>query len=422
MKEPWTRQKNLSQETMNSIAELTDFFEKRSLSTYSRENYDRYLKKEGFTFNIPSIHITGTNGKGSTAKYLYEIYKAQGYKVGLFSSPSTTTLFEMIQVNGKEISEDVYLSLFNKLESGFEKYELSTFEMQTILALTYFKEQNLDIAIIEVGMGGYIDATNIFIPYLSIITSVSLEHTAYLGKSVSEIADNKAGIIKQDVPVLLGKLDETAMFAIRQRAKEMESTITIVDDYHNEVVGPYGMIFDYRPYKGLELSTKATYQLKNASIAIEAIKMLENKFHVDEQSVRAGLKTKLLPCRFEYITKNVMIDGAHNPEAMKSLVETLSKVESRKIHVIFAAFRDKNIDQMLILLGSISNDVVLTTFNHKRARTEDEYFLYLGDYKFVNDYMSYIKELEANYPDDLILVTGSLCFAGIVREELKNDK
>ena len=407
---------------MNNIKELEQYFVAKAIPTYSRENYDKYLKKEGFVFDIPSIHITGTNGKGSTAKYLYEIYLAQGYKVGLFSSPSTTTLFEMIQANGKEVSEEEYLSLFNSLEKDFEKYNLSTFEMQTILAFTYFKNLNLDLAIVEVGMGGYIDATNIFIPMLSIITSVSLEHTTYLGKSVSEIADNKAGIIKRDIPVLLGKLEETAMFAIRQRAKETESVITIVDDYHNEVVGENKVVFDYRPYKGLELSTSATYQLKNASIAVEAVKLLQDKFEVGEESLRKGLKAKLLPCRFEYIKKNVMVDGAHNPEAMKSLAETLSKVEQRPIHVIFAAFRDKNIDQMLIALGSISNDVVLTTFDHKRARTEEEYFLYLGDYKFVDDYLGYIKELEEKYPEDLILITGSLCFAGLVRGAIKNDK
>ena len=422
MSVPWIKQRNPLLETMNSIVELEEFFEKRSLQTYSRENYDKYLKKEGFVFDIPSIHITGTNGKGSTAKYLYEIYKAQGYKVGLFSSPSTTTLFEMIQVDGKEISSDDYLSLFNRLEEKFLKYELSTFEMQTIMALTYFKDHKLDIAIIEVGMGGYIDATNIFIPKLSIITSVSLEHTAYLGKSISEIADNKAGIIKRDVPVLLGKLDENAMFAIRQRAKETESQIIIVEDYHNEQIGVNRISFDYRPYKGLELSTSAVYQLKNASLAVEATKILKDVFSVSEEAVRKGLNTKLLPCRFEYVKKNVMVDGAHNPEAMKCLTETLSKVEHRPIHVVFAAFRDKNIDQMLIALGSISNDVVLTTFKHKRARTEEEYFLYLGDYKFVEDYLSYIKELETMYPDDLILVTGSLCFAGIVREALRNEK
>lgn len=422
MSEPWIKLRNHSLEIMNSIAELGKFFEQRAIPTYSRENYDKYLKKEGFVFNVPSIHITGTNGKGSTAKYLYEIYRSQGYKVGLFSSPSTTTLFEMIQVNGKEISSEEYLSLFNRLEKGFEKYELSTFEMQTILAFTYFNECGLDLAIVEVGMGGYIDATNIFTPCLSIITSVSLEHTAYLGKSVSEIADNKAGIIKRDIPVLLGKLEETAMFAIRQKAKETESNIVIVDDFHNEVVEKNKITFDYRPYKGLELSTSATYQLKNAAIAVEAVKMLQDKFVVNEDAVRKGLKANLLPCRFDYIKPNIMVDGAHNPEAMKALTETLAKTETRPIHVVFAAFRDKNIDQMLISLGSISNDVVITTFNHKRARTEDEYFLYLGDYKFVEDYLAYIKELEAQYPEDLILVTGSLYFAGIVREALLNDK
>ena len=407
---------------MNSFKDLENFFEKRSLQTYSRENYDKYLRKEGFIFDIPSIHITGTNGKGSTAKYLYEIYKGEGYKVGLYSSPSTTTILEMIQVDGKEISESEYLELFNELEKDFLKYDLSTFEMQTIMALTYFKKAKLDLAIIEVGMGGYIDATNIFKPCLSIITSVSLEHTAYLGKSVSEIADNKAGIIKQDVPVLLGKLDETAMFAIRQRAKEMEAPITIVEDYHNEVISDSNITFDYRPYKNLELNTCASYQIKNASIAVEATKILNNICPVKEESLRNGLKSELLPCRFEFVKKNIIVDGAHNPEAMKSLVETIEKTIHQPIHVVFAAFRDKNIDQMLISLGLISSDVVLTTFNHKRARTEEEYFLYLGDYKFVENYLDYIKELETKYPDDVVLVTGSLYFAGIVRKALKNDK
>lgn len=422
MKEQWIKLKNQFSDKMNNIQELEHFFEIHSLQTYSRDNYDRYLKKEGFIFDLPSIHITGTNGKGSTAKYIYEIYRAKGYKVGLYSSPFTTSLLEMIQVNGREITPKEYLELFNKLEKGFLKYNLSTFEMQTIIALTYFKEAQLDVAIIEVGMGGYIDATNIFTPLLSIITSVSLEHTAYLGKSVSEIADNKAGIIKRNVPVLLGKLEETAMFAIRQRAKELEASITVVEDYHNDVIENAHVYFDYRPYKKIELSTNAIYQIKNACLAIEATKILSNEIDIDEESVRKGLLTNLLPCRFEYTNKNVLIDGAHNPEAMKTLVETLSKVEHRPIHVVFAAFRDKNIDQMLISLGLISNDVVLTTFNHKRARSEEEYFLYLGDYKFREDYLNYISELKENYPDDLILVTGSLCFAGIVREALKNEK
>ena len=407
---------------MNNLDELIQFFETKSLQTYSRENYDKYLREEGFVFDIPAIHITGTNGKGSTAKYLYEIYRAQGYNVGLFTSPSTTTIFEMVQVDGKEIDADAYLSLFNELEKGFVKYQLSTFEMQTILAFSYFKKQKLELAIIEVGMGGYIDATNVFKPCLSIITSVSLEHTAYLGTSISEIADNKAGIIKQDIPVLLGKLDENAMYAIRQKAKETQSKIYVADDFHNDVVGQNKITFDYRPYKNLEISASASYQLKNASIAVEATKILEPIIHVDEESIRQGLKTMILPCRFEYIKKNIMVDGAHNAEAMEALVSTLEKAEHRLIHVVFAAFRDKNIEQMLISLGKISNDVVLTTFKHKRARTEDEYFLYLGDYKFVENYIDYIKELGTQYPDDLILVTGSLYFAGIVREALKNDK
>ena len=421
MNVPWTKQKSLCEMTMNNLAELEAYFYEHSLSTYDRQNYDRYLKDHHFSFAIPSIHITGTNGKGSTAKYLYEIYLSAGYHVGLYQSPYLNSVLEMVSVDGKVITEREYLELFNELHPDFEKYELTSFEMETIIALTYFQRKGINLVIIEVGMGGYIDATNIITPELSIITSVALEHTAYLGKSVSEIADNKAGIIKQYMPVLLGKLDENALFAIRQRAKQCESQIYIVDDYHNEVVGDHFITFDYRPYKSLELSTVSEYQLKNASIAVEATKLLQEKFPVNEEAVRQGLKTVTLPCRYEFIKENILLDGAHNAEAMSALANTLEKNEHRPIHVIFASFRDKNVDSMLISLGRISNDVVLTTFNHKRARREEEYFLYLGDYQFKEDYMSYLHELEEKYPDDLIIVTGSLCFTGIVREKLLNE-
>ena len=126
-----------------------------------------------------------------------------------------------------------------------------------------------------------------------------------------------------------------------------------------------------------------------------------------------------MPCRFEYIGRNILLDGAHNPDGIHNLVISLEKNENRPIHVIFAAFKDKNIESMLIELGNISNDVTLTTFHHKRARTQDDYFLYLGDYKFNDNYMTLIKEKSLQFPDDLILVTGSLAFVGMVRKEMK---
>ena len=182
----------------------------RDGSDYQRDDFDAFLKKIKFSFNLPAIHIAGTNGKGSTANYLASIYKNSGYKVGLFTSPELYEVNEMIRINNEPISDSDLKDIILDKRKEIEKYELSTFEILTYVAFTYFQNQKCDICIIECGMGGEIDATNIFTPILSIITSVSLEHTAFLGKSISEIALNKAGIIKDQIPVLIGDLSEDA--------------------------------------------------------------------------------------------------------------------------------------------------------------------------------------------------------------------
>lgn len=401
-----------------TFEELSTYMKEKEIPQYSRDNYDNFLKKVGFNFPIKSVHITGTNGKGSTANYLSAIYQDAGLKVGRYTSPFLSQITENVAVNGKNISEEEYVSLFEEFKNLFEKYELTAFEMQTFIAFTYLTRQAVDLAIIEVGMGGFIDATNIITPELSIITSVTLEHTAYLGRSVSEIAANKAGIIKENKPVLIGKMDESAVFAIKERAKYIDSELTIVEDFHNERIIDGKLHFDYYPLQNLVLSTAALYQAKNASLAIEATKLLTSIKPVTEENIRNGLLTKTMNCRFEYIKPNIILDGGHNPEAIDDLVKTIQLSENRPIHVVFAAFRDKNIDPMLISLQQISNDITLTTFKHKRARTEEEYFLYLGDYKFQEDYKEAIKSLLEEYPEDVILVTGSLAFVGVVRDYL----
>ncbi|MFA5422065.1 MAG: cyanophycin synthetase, partial [Bacilli bacterium] len=278
-------------------------------------------------------------------------------------------------------------------------------------------EQKPDLAIIEVGMGGYLDATNIFTSILAIITSVSLEHTNYLGKSVSEIAKSKSGIIKDHSSVLVGELEESALFAIRETAKECRSPLFIVDDYHNEKVEDQ-ITFDYRPYHDLKLDTKAKYQIKNACLAIEATKILADAFKVGEDDIRQGLLIRPLEARYERISDNIIVDGAHNPEAIENLVDTLLETETKPFHVLFAAFRDKNHSAMLTTLSRDAASIALTTFDHKRARTKDEYFFYLDEYPFYDDYRQAIKELQEKYPDDIIVITGSLAFAALARRYL----
>ena len=400
--------------------ELRQYFLTRDSSEYRRSNYDKFIKDKRFSFDMKSIHITGTNGKGSVANFLKNIYKHH-YKVGMYMSPFLSDVTEMISINDVHISFDEYISILEEYKKDFDKYSLTSFEIQTIIAYTYFKKMNVDLAIIEVGMGGYIDATNIINPILSIITSVSLEHTSYLGRSISEIAESKSGIIKEKGIALIGKLDDSAFYAINEHCKEYNASLYVVDDYHNETLINGAYHFNYNGYHDLVINTASEYQLKNASIAVEATKLLQEVVPIDEKAIRDGLKDKLLNCRFERIKNNIILDGAHNVEAINNLVDTLNKNIHVPIHVVFAVFRDKNVEQMLVSLSTISDDITLTTFDHKRARKEEEFFLYLGDYKFEEDFKSLLKEKCDAYPDDIILVTGSLAFTGVVREYLVHN-
>lgn len=398
--------------------DLESYFSKINCGAYDRENYDKYLKAHKFAFSIPSIHITGTNGKGSTANYIYNIYLKAGYKVGLYSSPYLNSVDEMVSINGKYIAKDEYFALFLELKDDFEKYHLTAFEMQTIIAYEAFKSANLDLVIIEVGMGGFIDATNIINPILSIITSVSLEHTNYLGYSTSEIAYNKAGIIKDRTPVIVGSVDEDALYAIRDRAKRTKSEIRLVPDYFNNKIIDGNVVFDCKYLHDVVLSTGSMYQAKNANIAIESVSLIKDQFPVSEDQIREGLKCKLLDCRFDWVKPNLLIDGAHNPEAVSNLVDSIKHTVFKPVHVVFACFRDKQFSTMLNMLDEISEDVTITSFSHPRAKTKDEYLLFLETYKFADNFVDKVKELEESYPDDVILITGGLYFAGLAKRML----
>lgn len=383
---------------------------------YSRAEFDRFCAKEKVKVTIPLIHITGSNGKGSTAYFLMHILMAEGYKVGAFIKPAFYEANECILLNGKPIPDEKLGSLFAKEEKAFEKYNLSAFEATVVLAYHYFEEVRPDILIVEAGMGGQTDATNLeeLPTILSIITSVSLEHTAYLGTTVSQIALSKAGIIRYQTPLLCGKLPDNAKDPIREVARDYRAPYYEVDDYHFVTLQEDGYHFDYRPYKDLVIPSRSKYQLLNASLAIEATKLLQG-FRVGEQAIRKGLALPLLGGRFEE-KGNIIFDGAHNPEATLALMETLKEVRfGRPVHVLFASMRDKNIAVMLPIIGNEVESITLTTFPHFRARNEEDYFLYLGDYPYEEDPKKALDDLLAQYPDDLILVTGSLAFVGFLR-------
>ena len=402
--------------------DLNKYFDELYKDDYQRENFDDFLKKVNFKYNVPSIHIAGSNGKGSTANYLARIYRSFGLKVGLFTSPALNKVNEMININGNDISDEDFIKAINENEKLFKKYSLSPFEIQTFIALNYFTKQGVDLAIIECGMGGEIDATNIFNPIASIITSISLEHTAYLGRSLCEIAYQKAGIIKDEVPVITGILDEEAINTIVEVTKEKKCSLRSSVEPANVVYDNFGFTFNYMTYKDLRINSAALYSLKDACIAIETVNALLERYPVSEDQIKEGLANTFMPVRMEVVSKSplIIIDGSHNPEGVQNMVKSIpSLAENRPVHVLFACFTDKNIERMLSYLGEYATDITLTTFPNRRARQMDDYFLFLEDYPFKDDAVAALEELKAQYPEDAILVTGSLAFAAYMKNFVK---
>lgn len=402
--------------------DLKQYFDNIARDDYQRENFDDFLKKVGFKYNVPSIHIAGSNGKGSTANYLANIYKSHGLKVGLFISPYLDDVKEMISINGQLIEEESFFSYINNNEKLFNKYCLSPFEIQTFIALSYFQDNKCDLAIIECGMGGEIDATNIFKPIAAVITSISLEHTAFLGRSLCEIAYQKAGIISEDIPVITGILQEEAINTIVEVAKDKKCQLHVAVDPANVVYSDFSYSFSYLNYQNLKINSSALYSLKDACIAIETVRALLEIYPVNEEELKEGLEETFMPVRMEIISKEplIIIDGSHNPEGIFNLVESLpSLVNGKELHILFACFKDKNIERMLAYLGEYSKDITLTTFPNKRARLMEDYFLYLDDYKFEEDALATFNKLMSDHPEDAFLITGSLAFAAYMKNLVK---
>ena len=401
---------------------LNDLISTREGGDYQREAFDSFLEKTHFSFNVPAIHIAGTNGKGSTATYIAKIYEKAGFKVGLYTSPALININEMIVINGEEISDEQIGKYIKENEKLYKKYDVSSFEIWTHIALTYFQDCHCDIAIIECGMGGEIDATNIFIPVLSIITSVTLEHTSFLGRSVSEIARMKAGIIKDEIPVLVGDLEPDALDVISLIANEKKSKLHQIS-LPGQVTYSNGYDFNYGLFLNMHINSLALYSVDDAVFALDAISILNSEFPVSIEQARVGLNSVNMPARLEVVRSHpfVIVDGAHNPEAMDKLAKSIENpANGRKIHTIFACFRDKNLNSLLSEIGEVSSEIILTTFDHPRARNIDDYFLFAEDYSFIENPVAAINEAMEKYPDDVILITGSLAFAGLVRNMFKN--
>ncbi|WP_430606620.1 FolC family protein [Enterococcus sp. AZ170] len=429
-----------------TIEEAIDWIHSRLLFG-SRPGLDRVeelLKRiDNPEIKVPTIHIAGTNGKGSTVTYLRCMLEELGLKVGTFTSPYIEQFNERIAINGRGISDDQiilyvekYQALIKEMDQQPESAGITEFETLTVMALDYFLDEQVDIAIIEVGLGGLLDSTNVVKPMLTAITTIGKDHTEILGETIEAIAFQKAGIIKEKIPVVTGNIEETAFVVISEVAAEKNSTIYRYEqDYKANYLHPdknWGEIFDFYGEVGklpkVKVPLLGRHQVENAAVAIQLFYLYcqMRQINFTDRDVYHGLAQAQWPARMEKISNEplIILDGAHNDHAMRRLAENLKKeFPNREIHILFSALSSKNIDQMIAILRKVPNvHLYLTTFDYPRAveltkmaHYEDEKTEIVSLWQF-----GLGEILEKMSSEDLMLVTGSLYFVSQVRELLLN--
>ncbi len=328
------------------------------------------------------IHVAGTNGKGSFCAMLESVLRRAGYKTGLFVSPYIEEFEERIQCGGELISQEELAEIVTEMAPVCRSMEdLPTeFEILTAIGFTYFKKKQVDIAVIECGMGGRLDSTNVVEdPLLSVITGISLDHVAFLGDTVAKIAAEKAGIIKAGRPVLYGGKDEEARAVIRARAEEMGSLYAEknFDAIQNASCSLNGTTFDYKEYKGLSLSLLGVYQPENAASVLEAVALLRGEgLDISDEALRRGLAEVRWKGRFEKLNESpaVFFDGGHNEEGVTAAVRTVRACfGDGKILVISGVMKDKDYHKIAAELGSVAEAVYTVTPDNPRALPAEEY-------------------------------------------------
>ena len=328
------------------------------------------------------IHVAGTNGKGSTSAMLDSVLRAAGYKTGLYTSPYIRVFNERMRVNGKNISDSELASLteyIKPIADGIND-KPTEFELITALAFEYFARHNCDVVILEAGMGGRLDSTNIInTSVLSIITGIALDHTAFLGDTVEKIAFEKAGIIKPLIPVIFGGTDASAEAVIRDKANELGSAFKTVD-YSALLVKDMsldGTIFDFGKYQDLKISLLGSYQPRNAAIVVSAVDVLrENGFEISDAALKEGLSSAEWQGRFEILSREPLIifDGAHNPQGIEAAVESIAfYFRSQKVALVTGVLRDKDYTYIARKLSTVASSAFTFTPDSPRALDSKEY-------------------------------------------------
>lgn len=377
------------------------------------------------------IHVAGTNGKGSTALYISRILRAAGKKVGVYASPAVFDVREIVSVNGRSVSKADYARLVSMV-SAANTMGCTRFEVETAMAFIYFKEKECDYVVLEAGMGGLLDATNVIEDKVAcVFTAIGLDHTSYLGDTIGKIAENKAGIIKPGSLVVTTKQEPEAFEAIKKRASECNCTF-IESDYTEAKDIKYrltGTKFSYKNLKNLETSLLGTYQVQNAVLAADVAKALS----LDDKCIKKGIAEASESGRFEVVSKKplIILDGAHNEPASLRLRETLKTYfTNKKFIYIMGMLKDKDVETVVKNTVDLAS-CIFTVATPNKARTMSSFELA----EVIKPYNSMVSSLDsieeavemasmvaASDKDAVVVVFGSLSHLGGVKKAVQNLK
>ena len=381
--------------------------------------------------SLKFVHISGTNGKGSVLAYLSTVFKEAGYRTGRYISPTLFSYREKIQVNEKFIGREDLSRLTEKIKAAAEEMQNcaagdpTIFEIETALAFLYFVEQKCDIVILETGLGGALDATNVITtPVMEVIASISMDHMEFLGDTLGKIAYQKAGIIKPDTSVVSAMQQPEAMEVICNVCRERDCTFQAVDPEQIKDIsyGYEGQSFSYKNWENIKISLMGSYQIKNAALALEAINALRKLgYDLKDRAVYQGMKKAVWKGRFTLICKDpvILMDGAHNPAAAEELVRSLKLYYAgKKFYYIFGMFRDKDYAQVIRLTAPMAEHIItVQTPGNPRALPAAELKEAVAE---VNPsveaaeslHMAVNQVMERIDSDSVVVIFGSLSFLG----------
>ena len=424
------------EEAMKYITEVGNFG-----SNYGLERTYKLLEHLGNPErDLKLIHIAGTNGKGSTTSMITEILMGEGYKVGMYTSPFIEEFEERIQINRNNIPKESLAILMDEIKVAVDKvieagYNHPTeFEIITVLMLLYFKKENIDFGVIEVGLGGTLDSTNVIKPIIQVITSISFDHTNLLGNTLEKIAREKAGIIKKGIPTIIYPQQEEVLKVIKNKCFEMDSELYIAN---NENLKFKNIVNLDKPYQLLKYNNEidillpllGEHQIINLSVAMQAIEVLNSKNIIDISiaNIVKSIKNVSWKGRLEVLSNNpyVVIDGAHNIQGIKTLSRNIKKYfKYENLYLILGILADKDVEEMIKIITPMAKKVYSVTPNSIRGELaeslKDEVSKFNKNCKAFDKYEeAYLEALNDASEKDLILASGSLYMIGDMRKIIR---